>query len=449
VSALSQLFALRRRRPGFVALVALTLLVLAVYPFVDWWLRPEIGSAYRYFDFGAFRGALDRVRAGETLYRRAEDGGFHGTFLYPPLAVYLFLPFEAFDFRTGAAVWNLASLVGLWIGLQLVVDALGCELHRGERLAGLWLLVGFYPATLSMQLGQMGLFMGALLSGSLAGLLYAEPGTDPPAGGDGWLSSLAPVGPLAGSRSIGPSGVSTRKLAGYASGAFTGLAGFFKLAYAPVGAHLLAGRDRFLGAVIAGAVLLAGSVLLFGVDTHLTYIEVLSWGADRGSGSRPPTTLLPPYYRPLHWLPYAQPLRVGASLVVAAVALLAGFSPSADVDRYVFALGVAAFPLLTPLAYTYYFVSLLPAVAVLVATELDRDGAPAVPIVGLLLVHVHFHGLTFVVEHGTSLFGPIEALAPYWVLQPGLIGNLFLFGLAFVRVLSALRLPAIARRHAG
>jgi hypothetical protein len=448
VSALSDLYALRRRRPGFVALVTLTLLILAVYPLVDWWLRPEIGSTYAYFDFGAFRGALNRVQAGEELYQRAEDGGFHGTFLYPPLAVYLFLPFEGFDFRTGAAFWNLTSLVGLWIGLQLVADALGRGLHRWERFAGLWLLIGFYPATLSMQLGQMGLFMGAVISVSLAGLLYGESAAG--AERDGLasrLSSLGPIPDVPGSRSIARVAPPPRRLARYASGAFTGLAGFIKLAYAPVGAHLLADRDRFLGAVAAGAALLAGSVLLFGVDLHVTYIEVLTWGADRGSGSRPPTTLLPPYYRPLHWLPNPQLLRIGASAVVAAVALLAAFSPSDDVDRYVFALGVAGFPLLTPLAYTYYFVSLLPAVAVLVATELDRDGAPAVPVVGFLLVHFHFHGLTFVVEHGADLFGPIEAFEPYWILQPGLLGNLILVWLAFVRVALALPSAAALRRR--
>lgn len=483
MSALSQLFALRRRRPGFVALVALTLLILAAYPFVDWWLRPEIGSAYRYFDFGAFKGAVNRVQAGEELYQRADDGGFHGTFLYPPIVVLLFWPFDlleqfGFDvpFRTAAGLWNLASLVALWVGLRAVADALGCELGRWEEIAGLWLLIGFYPVTLSMQLGQMGLFMGAVLSLSLAGLLYGEadsglsrPRDLVPASISYPLSAVASLPLLRalslprsfslpllfsgsrsfpGSRSASESRAGTaRALAGYASGALTGLAGFVKLAYAPVGAHLLADRERFVGAVAAGVALLLGSLLMFGIDVHLTYVEVLTWGADRGSGSRSPTTLLPPYYRPLHWLPNPQLLRFGGSAAVAAVALLAAFSPSKRVDRDVFALGVFAFPLLTPLAYTYYFVSVLPAVAVLVAGELDRDGAPAVPVVGFLLVHFHFHGLTFVVEHGESLFGPIEVFAPYWILQPGLLGNLLLFGLAFARVVEALRLPPTVRRR--
>lgn len=469
VSALSQLFALRRRRPGFVALVAVTLLILAAYPLVDWWLRPEIGSAYRYFDFGAFKGAVSRVQAGEELYQQAEDGGYHGTFLYPPIVVLLFWPFDlleqfGFDipFRTAAGLWNLVSLVALWVGLRAVADALGCELSRWEEIAGLWLLIGFYPVTLSMQLGQMGLFMGAVLSLSLAGLLYGEADSGLSAPRDlvpasisyplsvvaslPLLRSISLPRSFSGSRSASESRAGTaRALAGYASGALTGLAGFVKLAYAPVGAHLLADRKRFVGAVAAGVALLLGSLLLFGIDVHLTYLEVLTWGTERGSGSRSPATLLPPYYRPLHWLPGPQLIRFGGSAAVAAVALLAAFSPSKGVDRDVFALGVVAFPLLTPLAYTYYFVSVLPAVAVLTAGELDRDGAPAVPVVGFLLVHFHFHGLTFVVEHGESLFGPIEVFAPYWILQPGLLGNLLLFGLAFARVVQALRVPPIVR----
>jgi len=62
-------------------------------------------------------------------------------------------------------------------------------------------------------------------------------------------------------------------------------------------------------------------------------------------------------------------------------------------------------------------------------------------------VHFHFHGLTFVVEHGADLFGPIEAFEPYWILQPGLLGNLILVWLAFVRVVLALPSAAALRRR--
>ncbi|MFC7193513.1 hypothetical protein ACFQL4_00820 [Halosimplex aquaticum] len=164
----------------------------------------------------------------------------------------------------------------------------------------------------------------------------------------------------------------------YLSGAVTAVVGVIKFAYAPVGAHLLADWRRFVGAIGAGVALAVISLLWFGVDVHRTYLEVLLWGVGQGSGSRPPTLWLPGYYKPLHWLPAAQWIRIAVSLLVAGYALLAPRSA----HPLAFAVGVAAFPLLTPLAYTYYFVPLLPAIVVLLAGELERDGYPAVPVAG-------------------------------------------------------------------
>ncbi|MFC7193514.1 hypothetical protein ACFQL4_00825 [Halosimplex aquaticum] len=66
---------------------------MVLYPFVDWWLRSiEVAGAYRYHDFGAFRAAVERWHAGEALYQRAEDGGFHGSYLYPPVVLPCFCP---------------------------------------------------------------------------------------------------------------------------------------------------------------------------------------------------------------------------------------------------------------------------------------------------------------------------------------------------------------------
>ena len=84
---------------------------------------------------------------------------------------------------------------------------------------------------------------------------------------------------------------------------------------------------------------------------------------------------------------------------------------------------------------------------VLLATELRRpDGRPAVPIVGLLLLHVHSYGLKLVVHHLPSAYGiagTLEPLAP--VLQPALWGCLLLSGLAAVRVGAASSLGSVMR----
>lgn len=415
MSALSRLWSLRSERPTFVAVAVGVLVVLLAYPFVDWWLRAaEIASPFRFGDFGAYGGAIDRWLSGEPIYERNENGGFHGTYLYPPVFLLLFRPFTAaLPFREAAIAWSVFSVGLLWIGLQLVIAACGLKLRAWERGLLLWAMLGFQPLLLGVKLGQTAAFLTAMLSFALVALIRGQRGSAP--------------GRLA-------------------SGTFTAFVGTFKLSYATSGAHLLANRDRLLGAIGTGVVLVVASVLVFGVETNRTYVEVLWWGLQQSSDPRSPALWLSPYYRPLAWLPGALALKVGASLAIAAGAVFA--APAAD--RETFALGVAAIPLLSPLTYAYYFVALLPAVVVLLAVELERDGRPVVPLVGLLLLHLHSYGLKFFVDHLPPVFPAMEALKPvYWLLQPGLWGNLLLVGLAAVRVAEFATVPAWFREATG
>lgn len=406
MSALQRLWSLRESRPRFVVAAGFLLAVLLAYPFVDWWLRLEgIAPQFRHWDFGAYGGAVQRWRAGEPLYVPNGDGGYHGSYLYPPVAVFLFWPFVEAPVDDSALAWVTASVVLLWIGLQLVVDRLGLDLALPERLLLLAAVVGYQPLLIGVKLGQTAPFMAAMLCFAFVALDRGE----------------------AGERSrIGST------LAALASGAFTAVVGVVKFAYAPVGAHLLADRKRFAGAVAAGLLLLAVSVAVFGVEAHRTYLDVLAWGVSRGSKARTPTPALwlPPYYRPLAWVPASLFVRVAGSLAVVGLAVV-----SRGADREVFALGVAAFPLFTPLAYTYYLVALVPAALIALAVELEVNGRPILPLVALFLLQFHAYGLLFV---GTHVLQPVALLRNvevlYWLVQPGLWGNSILVGLLAVRV---------------
>ncbi|WP_436907214.1 glycosyltransferase 87 family protein [Halosimplex marinum] len=425
MSILGRLWARRRERPALVAVAALLAVSLSAYPVLDWWLRAnvEFASAFRFGDFGAYTGAVDRWRAGEPLYRRTEDGGFWGTYLYPPVVVLLFWPFEALlAFRDGAMAWLLASGVFLWLGLQALVAALGYDPRWYERLGLAWLLAGFHPVLLTAKLGQTALFMGGLLSFAAAALVRdgrsrrkAAEASD----ADPWDRPLALL-----------------------AGAATAAVGVVKFAYAPVGAHLLHDRRRLVGALLAVPPVAWLSIRFFGVGAHLTYLDVLRWGVAQGSdGARSPTLWLAPYYKPLAWLPAAQVFRLAASAATAGLAVLA----PQRARREVFALGVAAVPLVTPQTYAYYFVALLPAAVVLLAGELDGDGYPELVLLGVLLVHFHSYGLRFLVVTVPNAVPAFEALRPvYLLLQPGLWGNAVLVGLAAVRVVQATDLPELA-----
>jgi hypothetical protein len=411
VSLLARLWRRRHDHPRLVAVAVLLGTLLVAYPFVDCWLRSVgIASPFRFVDFGAYSAAVNRGTAGEQIYVRNEEGGYHGTFLYPPFTLWLFRPFaDPFAFHEGAIAWQVVSVVILWVGLDGLASSLGARLAWWERGLGLWALIGFHPLLLSVKLAQTAAFQTAMLCLAFVGLVK---------GSDGRLTGRLPS-----------------RLASLASGALTALVGLFKLPYATAGAHLLSDRDRLAGAVLGGGLLLCLSVSAFGLDAHLRYLDVLAWGAAQGGDTRPPTLWLPPYYRPLSWLPLATGVRVGLVALVAGVAALA-----IDARREVFALGVAGVPLLAPKTYTYYLVALVPAAVVLVAVELDRaDGRPALPVLGVFLAGCHAYGLKLIVDILPSVTPGFAALEPlYPALQPGLWGNLLVFGLALVRVLEGI-----------
>ncbi|WP_049901898.1 glycosyltransferase family 87 protein [Halococcus agarilyticus] len=415
MSALADLLSRGERRPVFVAVSLVTLVVLLQWPFADWYLRATgVLEPVEFYDAGVYFGALDAWQAGEPIYRPNESGGHFGGFLYPPLVLLLFDLFDGLPHPKWA--WELFSLALLWIGLQLVVAAYGLDLPWWECGVLLWALVGFYPLWFSFKHGQVSIFLGGVLAFALVGLERGK------------------------SRSTGRA-VPNGRLDRAASGALTTIAAAVKLTYLTAGAHLLGDRDRLTGAVVTGGLLVAVSLLAFGLETHLRYLDVLRWGIASGGDPRPPGLSNVAYYHPLYAVRHAgTTVRVFGVVVVGGLALAAA---SGDADTQTFALGVTALPLLAPQRYTYTFAALLPAVVALLAIELRRDdGRPVVPVIALLSLHVHALGLKLLVGPFRAQFGFVEALQPaYGLLQPGLWGNLLLVGLATVRVAEHASVP--------
>jgi alpha-1,2-mannosyltransferase len=405
--ALHRLWARRQRQPRFVAASLAVLAVLLAYPAIQWWLQSAgIAGEFRFYDLGAYRSAVSAWHAGDPLYVPNDDGGYHGSYLYPPVYVLLFAPLSELPFRQAGVAWNALSVALLWGGLQAVVAAYGCRLAWYERGLLLWAILGFHPVILSMRLAQVSVFLAGVLSVTLAALIYADR-----ADGDQRLQYLA--------------------------GAATAVAGTVKLVYAPTGAHLLANRRRFAAAVLTGVALLAVSLGVFGVDTHRAYLDVLAWGKGWGGG-RPPSLWLPAYFRPLYVLGGTLSLvvKLGLSAVVAALAWLAA---GEGVDDTVFGLGVGATPLLAPRLYTQDLTLVLPAAVVVLATELRRDGGyPTVPVLAVGLAAVHAYGLYLLVEVLPDRLPFGETLldaAP--MLQPGLWAAVLLAVLAGWRIAEA------------
>lgn len=404
-------------RPALVITASLVLAILFVYPIVDWVLRVnDLAPPFGYWDFGAYTSALFRVLHNEPMYVTNEQGGYFGTYLYPPFFVLFVWPFwELFEFKTAALLWQVTTVVFLWLSLQPVIRYLGHELRLWERGLLLWVLIGFHPLLFSVKQGQISAFLAGFLTVALLGLLRSQD--------------------------------RAQRTAGYASGVTTAIVGLTKLVYGAVGTHLLADRTRFIGGVLGGVSIVLVSVGVFGIDPHLGYYDVLRWGK-QGPPS-PPWLWMRTYFHPLYAL-------TGVAIVVrlvlsALLATLAIAAAGADVDREIFVMGVAAMPIIAPTAYTYYLTALLPAVVLLFVVEFQRGGYPIIPLLALALLHFHSYGLKFIVDvvfqtmpHAHAdlplLYGDLGSLV-VTALQPGLWGAVLLAGMAMLRVAAVATLP--------
>jgi hypothetical protein len=69
MSSVRWLLDARERRPLFATVALLTLGVLLVYPFVDYWLRSAgVASEFVFRDYGAYDAAVERWLEGEPIY---------------------------------------------------------------------------------------------------------------------------------------------------------------------------------------------------------------------------------------------------------------------------------------------------------------------------------------------------------------------------------------------
>jgi hypothetical protein len=428
-----RLWSLRRDRPLFVALSALTIGTLLVWLAVEFYLPAAtsdtrgISLGYGFNDFSAYTGALDGWVGGGPLYTEQPEGGYHGEYLYPPITVLVFYPFATLGFTTGAVLFGALSVVLLWLGIEAVSRVLGYRLRLWERLATLRALFSFQPVIRNFRWAQTATLLAAALCFAFYFQERAEATTS--LSGDGEVSER------------------TRAAYKYASGAFTTLGSAFKLFVATSGAHLLRDRKRFVGAMVTAGALAVASVAVFGVDTHQTYIDVLTWG--KGWGDTRPPYLWDRYaaYRPLHVFGSAGLyLKAAGILAVVGLTWATRSTDSVSARHSTFALGVAVVPLVAPQADSHDLVLMLLPAVIMVAHELDRpDGYAWVPVLSVLLFHLHRYGLELVIVPPEWLPAAqfIRDNAAWF--QPGMWASFMLVGLIAVRVGEHAAVPPTGR----
>ncbi|WP_311173862.1 glycosyltransferase family 87 protein [Halobellus ordinarius] len=445
---LRSLWGLRTKRPVLFAVSVGTVCLLLAYPVLDVILQ-SIGLSYPFtpesgHDFAAYYLAARRFLAGVHLYPEEigvivtgngytpysatetlglgdvlppADDPRVSAYIYPPVIVLVFVPFSLLPFQAAYVLWNVVSLFALWVGILSLVRTYGVTLSRVEKVLVLWALVGFQPVLYALKQGQIAVALAALFC--FAAVAF-ERGRN------------APDQRQQGSRR-------TRLI----SGVLTTLASFPKLFYATSGAHLLHDRDRLTGAL--GTLVLLGSlsVVVFGVEQHLRFFEILmvgkGWGESMPLASFAHDGFHPGYYNPFY-VAGSFSLALRGLLLFSLVGLVVVTRGRPDVERPTFVLGLAAIPLLAPEAYTIEFASLLPAAIMLGYDEWKRTGGvPSVAPVAVALFGVHLQALRLLAWIVPSKVPRLDFLVPAMAfLQPGLLGNLLLCGLAGYRVVEPL-----------
>lgn len=438
------LWNLRNRRPLLFTISVGTFCLLLVYPILDVILQ-NIGLSYPFrfqsgHDFAAYYLAARRFLAGVPIY--SEQIGVVGTghvytpyseaetlglgsvlppaddprvnaYIYPPVVVLVFVPFSLIPFEAAYVLWDAVSLFALWIGVISLLRTYDVDLSWFERVLVLWALVGFQPVLYGLKQGQITVALAALFCFAAVSFERGRNALDRHRQG----------------------GRRTRLIAG----ALTAVASFPKLFYATSGAHLLHDRDRFTGAI--GTAVLVGclSVAVFGVEPHQTFFEILKTGKGWG-GTMPLTSFAQEGFHPGYYKPF---YAAGSFSFVLRGVLLFGVIGSVvvtrncpDTERMTFVLGLTAIPLLAPVAYTLEYASLLPAAIMLGYEEWTRiDGVPAVAPVAVALLGVQLQAVRLFAVILPSKVPALDFLVPAMaLLQPGLLGNILLFGLAGYRV---------------
>lgn len=419
----SRLWKLREERPRFVALSLFTLALFVVWPIVDFYVgqATDVYVTYTFNDWSAYSASLETWTSGGPVYHEAEAGGYHGSFLYPPITLLIFYPFATLGFRAGAVLMGVLSLVLLWAALVAVARTLGYEMGLVEKLVALAALFGFYPALRDFKWAQVATMLTAFLTLAFYAHELGER--------EGTLSPWAR----------------------YASGALTTVGSSFKLFFATSGAHMLRDKRRFVGGIVAAGALLVASFAVFGVEVHRSYLDVLMWG--KGWSDTLPVgywggNTVTSIYRPMHVLGGAKLVGKLLGVVgVIALTLAARDAEGATPRQATFALGVAVIPLLAPQAASQDLVVLLLPAMILTAIELRREsGYPSVPVLAILLVHLHRYGLGLLTNHHQLLpLGEFLRGQVAW-LQPAVWGTFLLVGLAAVRVSEHATLPSALDR---
>ncbi|AWB26734.1 glycosyltransferase family 87 protein [Halococcoides cellulosivorans] len=373
-------------------------------------------SGPRFHDFSAYYDAARRFLHGYPLYDHLpqyERGQITShpeypegmRWLYPPIIVLLFVPFTSLPLFVAGVLWDILSLLTIFVGVVSLLRALDVELGIVHYFLVGAMILGFGPTITWLKLGQV----SGLLAASLcfaAAILNSK-----------WKYN--------------------RKI----SGCLTTIPALFKPYWAPAGAHLLRDRERLYGATLFGLFIAGVSLAVFGITPHFDYVATIAGGKGWGAASAP-SMWTATHFRPFY---YIQPLVVKNALRISLILLVIWHSINTlddgnmRVEWLSMALGFTLIPMVTPSVNTLQLNALVPAFIIAYVTESRAGetyvGRPSLVVLSFVLVHAHPYTVEFLAKFGPSHFPSMRSISTFIpIIQPALWGVLILFSLILIRL---------------
>lgn len=357
-----------------------------------------------FLDFGAYYNAAVRYSGGYALYTTSSQitelqsvPFANMEYLYPPIFVFIFIPFTAFGPILAGYIWGVTSILFLIWSVSKLISMYNTDLGRQETVLLYYIVISFGPVISWVKHGNM--------SAVLAGFLCL-------------------------------SAVTLRAKRDIMSGILTTFAVLVKPFYATSGAYLLRDRNRMVGAFLMVFIIISISLSIFGLEIHTNYLEVLQQGQGWGDKLPTPNKWSAGQYNPFYIFGnYRNLVRGTLVLFTAAISL---YSINLKIpDEYIFALGVVIIPTAAPVTFTYALTAIIPGVIVVSLYELEaKEKIPLTFFFGALLVHIHPYTVDFFSKFGPNIYPPMNVFSPIVpILQPALWGTIILYGFILYRII--------------
>jgi len=354
-------------------------------------------------DYGAYYNAAIRFLNGFPLYQTTTEiseleASRSGDmpYIYPPIFIFIFIPFTHFHFSLSGVLWDVFVLALLLFSVSRLIRSFDTEMDTMSKVMVFIFVASFGPTLTWIKSGQISGLLIAFLCLSLVALRSDHP---------------------------------------YWSGVYTTLGSVVKPFYLTSGAHLLRSRKRLVSALLAGLVLSLLSIVIFGVDTNIQYIRVLQQGKGWETAI-PPSEWHASHFNPFYILGAFKHLpRIFIVLFTIGISI---YSNKNDAPvEYVFALGLAIIPLAAPTTNTLALNATIPAILITMLYELETtDSLSDILPLSALLIHIHPYSIEFLAKFGPQIFPQLEILSPIIpIVQPALYGSLLITGYLMYRVL--------------